>query len=105
MPVGLNNAPTTYQRGIDVILMGLKGIDCLVYLDDIICFSPTMEEQARKLEEIFKRLEQANFKIQQEKCFLQLTQLNTWDTFALLSEFDRTLRRSRLLSSIRFLKQ
>ena len=64
----LNNAPATYQRCIDVILMGLKGIDCLVYLDDIICFSATMEKHARKLRSIFERLEQANFKIQPEKC-------------------------------------
>jgi len=68
MPFGLNNAPATYQRCIDVILMGLKGIYCLVYLDDIIFFSTTMKEHARKLRDIFKRLEQANFKIQPEKC-------------------------------------
>ena len=49
-------------------MMGLKGIDCLVYLDDIICFSATMEEHVQKLEVIFKRLEQANFNIQPEKC-------------------------------------
>ena len=57
MPFGLNNAPATYQRCIDVVLMGLKGIDCLVYLDDIICFSVTMEEHAKKLGNIFDRLE------------------------------------------------
>ena len=68
MPFGLNNAPATYQRCIDVVLMGLKGIDCLAYLDDIICFSTTMEEHAKKLQTIFERLEQANFKIQPEKC-------------------------------------
>ena len=44
MPFGLNNAPANYQRCIDVLLMRLKGIDCLVYLDDIICFSATMED-------------------------------------------------------------
>ena len=49
MPFVLNNAPATYQRCIDVVLMGLKGIYCLVYLDDIVCFSATMEEHARKL--------------------------------------------------------
>jgi len=68
MPFGLNNAPATYQRCIDVVLLGLKGIACLVYLDDIICFSATMEEHAEKLRDIFERLEQANFKIQPEKC-------------------------------------
>jgi len=30
MPFGLNDAPATYQWCIDVILMSLKGIDCLV---------------------------------------------------------------------------
>ena len=35
MPFGLNNAPATYQRCIDVVLLGLKGIVCLVYLDDM----------------------------------------------------------------------
>jgi hypothetical protein len=68
MPFGLNNAPATYQRFIDVILMGLKGFDCLVYLDDIICFSATMKEHAEKLCAVFERLDRANFKIQPEKC-------------------------------------
>jgi transposase InsO family protein len=68
MPFGLNNAPATYQRCIDIVLLGLKGIDCLLYLDDIICFSTTMQEHARKLQAIFERLEQANFRIQPEKC-------------------------------------
>jgi hypothetical protein len=68
MPFGLNNAPATYRRCIDMVLFGLKGIDCLVYLDDIICLSATMEEHAQKLQSIFERLEHANFKIQPEKC-------------------------------------
>ena len=67
MPFGLNNAPATYQRCIDVVLLGLKGLACLVYLDDIICFSATMEEHAEKLRDIFDRLERVNFKIQPEK--------------------------------------
>jgi hypothetical protein len=71
-PFGLNNAPATYQRCIDVVLMGLKGIDCLVYLDDIICYSATMEVHAKKLQTIFERLNRANFKIQPEKCVLPL---------------------------------
>jgi len=68
MPFGLNNAPATYQRYIDVVFLGLRGIASLVYLDDIICFSATMEEHAEKLRDICERLEKANFKIQPEKC-------------------------------------
>jgi hypothetical protein len=68
LPFGVNNGPATYQRCMDFILTGLKGIDCLAYLDDLICYSATMEEHAEKLARIFKRLEQANFKIQPSKC-------------------------------------
>ena len=39
-----------------------------MYLDDIICFSVTMKEHVNKLCAIFDRLDQANFKIQPEKC-------------------------------------
>jgi hypothetical protein len=62
LPFGVNNGPATY------ILTGLMGTDCLAYLDDIICYSATMEEHAEKLERIFQRLEQANFMIQPSKC-------------------------------------
>jgi hypothetical protein len=37
---------------MDFILIGLKGIDRLVYLDDLICYSATMSEHAEKLERI-----------------------------------------------------
>jgi hypothetical protein len=53
---------------MDYILVGLKGIDCLAYLDDLICYSATIEEHACKLRRIFDRLEQAGFKIQPNKC-------------------------------------
>jgi hypothetical protein len=68
LPFGVNNGPATYQRCMDLILTGLKGIDCLAYLDDLICYSATMKEHADKLERIFQRSEQANFKIQPNKC-------------------------------------
>jgi hypothetical protein len=57
MPFGLNNAPDTYQRFIDVVLMGLKGIDCLVNLEDIIYFSTNIQEHTQKLQRTFERLD------------------------------------------------
>jgi hypothetical protein len=68
MPFGLNNVPATYQHCMDYILVGLKGRDCLAYLDDLICYSATMDEHVHKLRRIFERLEQADFKIQPDKC-------------------------------------
>ncbi len=43
MPFGLKNAPATFQRAIDIILAGVKWQHCLVYLDDVIAFSKSME--------------------------------------------------------------
>jgi len=44
MPFGLCNAPATFQRLMDCVLMGLNFDICLVYLDDIILFSRTVDE-------------------------------------------------------------
>jgi hypothetical protein len=80
LPFGVNNGPATYQRCMTFVLTGLIGIDCLVYLDDLICYSVTIEEHVEKLEKIFQRLEQVNFKIQPSKCVLQRTLWSTWIT-------------------------
>ena len=44
LPFGLNNAPATFQRLMDLFLSGLKWKTCLVYLDDVIIFAHTFEE-------------------------------------------------------------
>ena len=38
MPFGLCNAPSTFQRAMDLVLAGAKWRTCLVYLDDILVF-------------------------------------------------------------------
>jgi hypothetical protein len=67
MPFGLNNAPAMYQCCMDCILTGLKGTGCLAYLDELICYSTTMDEYVCKYKRIFERLEEAGFKIQPDK--------------------------------------
>jgi hypothetical protein len=54
---GVKNGSAIHQRCMDFILIGLKGIDCLVYWDDLIGYFVIMEEYAEKLARIFKRLE------------------------------------------------
>ena len=49
MPFGLCNAPATFQRLVELVLLGLHWTSCLVYLDDIIIFSKTVNEHLRKL--------------------------------------------------------
>lgn len=72
MPMGLKNSPATFQRVMDNILRDLQDI-CLVYLDDVILFSTSLQEHMINLEKVFKRLRESNFKIQMDKSeFLKL---------------------------------
>lgn len=72
MPFGLKNAPATFQRVMDHVLRDLIGVCCLVYMDDIIVFSTSLQEHIEKLRKIFAALEKVNLKIQLDKSeFLQ----------------------------------
>uniref|UniRef100_A0A5S6QHH5 RNA-directed DNA polymerase n=1 Tax=Trichuris muris TaxID=70415 RepID=A0A5S6QHH5_TRIMR len=68
MPFGLCNAPSTFQRLMEVILGSLRSTSCLVYLDDIIIHSRTEEEHVQRLREVFRRLRDAGLKLNMEKC-------------------------------------
>lgn len=68
MPFGLKNAPSTFQRVMDNVLKELIGKKCLVYLDDIIIFSTSLQEHLESIKLVFEKLRQSNFKIQMDKC-------------------------------------
>lgn len=73
MPMGLKNSPSTFQRVMDNVLKDLQNEICLVYLDDIIVFSTSLQEHILNLEKVFKKLRESNFKIQMDKSeFLKL---------------------------------
>ena len=44
MPFGLKNAPVTYQQVIDTILTTVRWQFTLLYLDDIIVFSSSLDD-------------------------------------------------------------
>lgn len=68
MPFGLTNAPATFQRLMDIVLAGLKWQCCLVYLDDIIVYSPTFEQHLADLTKVFIALAEANLTLKASKC-------------------------------------
>ena len=70
MPFGLCNAGATFQRLMDIVMSGLNMNVCLVYLDDIICYSATVEEHLERLNTILQRLRSSGLKLKPEKCSL-----------------------------------
>jgi len=70
MPFGLCNAPSTFQRLMELVLAGLHWNICLVYLDDIIIYSRTVKEHLEHLRQVFGRLRTAGLKLKPSKCFL-----------------------------------
>ena len=72
MPFGLTNAPATFQRLLNTILRPVLKKIALVYLDDVIIFSKTIDEHLRHIQIIFDLFRRAGLKIKPAKCtFLQ----------------------------------
>ena len=67
MPFGLKNSPATFQRVMDNVLREFVGKCCLVFMDDIIIFSSSLQEQIDNLSKILKTFEKFNLKIQLDK--------------------------------------
>lgn len=67
MPFGLKNAPSTFQRVMDNVLGELVGTICLVYLDDIIVYSTSLQEHTVNLKKVFEKLRASNLKVQLDK--------------------------------------
>lgn len=68
MPFGLCNAPATFERLMERVLVGLLGDACLVYLDDVIVMGRSFSEHRKNLEKVFKRFREANLKLNPKKC-------------------------------------
>ena len=68
MPFGLCNAPSTFQRCVELIFRGIQWKYLLVYLDDIIVMASNFDEHLDRLEEVFKRLSEAGLKMKASKC-------------------------------------
>lgn len=70
MPMGLSNAPPSFQRLMELVLRGLHWSVCLIYLDDIILYSQDFPQHLQHLKEVFQRFRSAGLKLKPSKCHL-----------------------------------
>ena len=69
MPMGLKSAGTTFQRLMEIALVGLQWVSCVIYLDDVIVFGKDFDEHIQRLEEVLQRFQEAGLKLKPAKCF------------------------------------
>ena len=53
MPFGATNAPATFQRQMESCLGDLNLNWCIIYLDDVVVYAPTVKEHLKRLEGVF----------------------------------------------------
>lgn len=68
MPFGLCNAPSTFQRLMQRIFGDQQGQSLLLYFDDIVVFSSSIQQHLQRLEGVLGRLEKEGLKVKLSKC-------------------------------------
>ena len=68
MPFGLTNAPTTFCTLINKVLQPFLDRFIVVYLDEIVVYSTTLEEHAQHLQQVLQVLRDNELYLKMEKC-------------------------------------
>ena len=68
MPQGITNAPSTFQRLMERVMGSINLKEVLVFLDDIIVFSSTLEEHEIRLKHVLMQLRENGLKLSPQKC-------------------------------------
>ena len=68
MPFGLCNAPAAFRRWINEVLMEHIDMGCIVYLDDVLIYSNTLEQHRKDVSDILEAIRKSGMKVKQSKC-------------------------------------
>ena len=67
MPIGLTNAPSSFQEMVNETLAPCLDKYAIVYFDDILIYSETLEEYREHVREVMRRLQDVGLLILAEK--------------------------------------
>uniref|UniRef100_A0AAX7VQZ3 Gypsy retrotransposon integrase-like protein 1 n=1 Tax=Astatotilapia calliptera TaxID=8154 RepID=A0AAX7VQZ3_ASTCA len=68
MPQGITNAPSTFQRLMEQCMGPMNLKEVLVFIDDLIIFSSSLEEHEQRLKKVLLWLKEFGLKLAPEKC-------------------------------------
>jgi hypothetical protein len=75
LPMGLTNAPATFQHLMNHTFRDFLDLCVLVFLDDIVVYSATFEDHVRDVRAVFQRLQKAGLYAKRSKCSLFRTEI------------------------------
>lgn len=75
MPFGLTNAPATLQAYMNNVLREHLDKYCVVYMDDILVYSRTLEEHVEHVRKILRALKKHNLRLKPAKCEFNKTKV------------------------------
>lgn len=67
-PMGLRTSSSVFQKMMNKICSGLQGVEMLVYMDDAILYSQTLDEHIGKLGRFLDKMKSAKLTLKPEKC-------------------------------------
>jgi len=75
MPYGVTGGPANFQRVMNNVLAPLLRICVIVFIDDILIYSKSLEDHGTHLAAVFTILQQHQFRIKLSKCSFAKQQL------------------------------
>ena len=75
MPFGVANAPSQFMHMINDVLAGYLDVLILVFLDDILMYSYTMEEHVEHLRKVFAALRKYRLFAKASECSIMVKEM------------------------------